>query len=100
MRGTELFEFADRRVAAANLLTGEGAMAPTDIALSNAEVIELSDDGTVVGTLSATDPDGAPRQAFTYRSSTTPTAASPSWATSSSSPTGPPSTTSSQPRTR
>ena len=54
----------------ATLTVGEPNQAPTDIALSNAAVNENSPAGTVVGSLSATDPDTG--DSFTYTLSDNP----------------------------
>ena len=56
----ETFVFADQTRSKAELINA----APTDIALSDAEIAENSAVGTVVGTLTATDPDTG--ETFTF----------------------------------
>lgn len=53
----EVFQFADKSFAAAYLISGADDHAPTDISLAGASVDENAEEGTIVGALSASDPD-------------------------------------------
>jgi Ca2+-binding RTX toxin-like protein len=62
IRRIQFLEFADGRVSFADATASNEA--PTDISLDSAEIAEFADNDTVVGTLTASDPDTG--EAFTY----------------------------------
>src|SRR5205823_3135317 len=62
--GIELFRFANMTVAAADLVPATPNSAPTGATLSGNTVAENAPNGTVIGTVSGTDPDAG--STFTY----------------------------------